>query len=63
MTGHFTKIRIGKFTDPVTATWSAQYNGNKTDFACIGAKKHVRLAGATRVAGLERDWLVAPSIG
>jgi hypothetical protein len=49
-----------KFTDPVSATWSAQYNGGKSDFACIGAKKYVRLAAATMVAGLEREWLVAP---
>ena len=28
-----------KFTDPFSATWSAQYYGGKTDFACGAARE------------------------
>lgn len=37
----------GTFTDPVTASWSAEYEGNATHFACVGSVHHVRVKGAS----------------
>jgi hypothetical protein len=31
------------FTDPVSATWSAEYTGNSTHLGAMAAKKDVRL--------------------
>jgi hypothetical protein len=46
--GHFSAT----FTDPVTADWSAAYDGGKADFASSGSIHYVRVSGASRALRL-----------
>jgi hypothetical protein len=39
--GHFS----ASFTDPVSATWAAEFQGNSTHLAAVGAMIYVRLSG------------------
>ena len=57
-TGHFTST----FRDPVTASWSADYEGNSTHFASGGSVHHVTLESVVAAAGLSAvtDWHALP---
>jgi hypothetical protein len=64
--GHFTST----FADPVSASWSAVYDGGPTDFACDGSIHYVKVSGSAAAVRLlpalslpTLSWPVLPDLG